>query len=505
MTAVGSGTDAGFEMSTSSSPPAGGRPAGGPPAGGLPAAGRTGPGVVLLGAVQVTLIFTLMAISVPLPRIGAEFGLGRSALVLLSSAYGLSFAGLLLLGGRLTDRHGGRRLLTVGLLLFAAASAAVPLVPGFGGLLALRFAQGAAAALAAPAAMAVLRILLLSEAAYRRAMAGWGGLSVIGATAGNLLSGLVSTYVSWRWMFAAPVVVAVAVLVLAPRLLPADPPLLLEGDPPRLLPADPPRLLAGDPPPRGRIAALDLRGGVLATAGIVLADYGLAQTRVSGWGAPAVLFPLLTGGALLVAFLLLQRRTRDPLLPPAFLCDARRAFGLAAVLLTAAGTALAFFLLALNLQQQRGWSPLRTSGAFVPYAVALLVGGRVARPLLARFGARAVTGGGVGLGAAGLFVLSVAIAGPPAGYASTLLPGLLLLPLGAAPAFAAAAVLAVEGTPPEQAGLAGGVFNTAMELGPTVGLAALLSLPGDSAPLAAAGGGFALAAVAAIFFPLQRI
>ncbi|MFB7364976.1 MFS transporter, partial [Streptomyces hydrogenans] len=127
-------------------------------------------GFALLGAVQMTLIFTLASLAVPLPRIAAEFGLVRGESILLSAAYGLTFAGLLLLGGRLADRYGGRRALTAGLLLFGAASALAPLAPDYAALLGARFAQGAGAALVAPAAMGLLRALYPEPAAYGRAM-----------------------------------------------------------------------------------------------------------------------------------------------------------------------------------------------------------------------------------------------------------------------------------------------------------------------------------------------
>ncbi|MFE5711506.1 MFS transporter [Streptomyces sp. NPDC056501] len=421
---------------------------------------RTRGGFLLLGGVQMTLIFTLAALAVPLPRIGSEFRLDRADLILLSAAYGLTFAGLLLLGGRLADRFGGRRTLTAGLLVFGTASALAPLAPGYEALLAARFGQGVGAALVAPAAMAVLRALFPAPAAYGRAMATWGGLSVLGATAGNLLSGVIAAASSWRGTFAVPVAVTLAALLLAPRLLPATPP--------------------------GTDRALDLPGALLATAGITLASFGLVLTDAHSWGSAPVLVPLLTGLALLAAFAVVERRTADPLLPPDFLRDGRRALGLAAIGLTAAGTATVFVLLSLALQEGRGWSALLTSAAFVPFAVALLGAGRLAAPLIGRYGPGRVTGAGLGTAAAGLGLLAATGFDGSVPYAYGLLPGLLLLPAGGALSFAGAAVLATEGVPAHRAGLAGGVLNTAMELGPTVLFAALLTLGGDAVSLAAA-------------------
>ncbi|MHA4777656.1 MFS transporter [Streptomyces sp. MSC1_001] len=432
---------------------------------GAPAASAARPrptryGFALLGGVQMTLIFTLASLAVPLPRIGAEFRLERPELILLSAAYGLSFAGLLLLGGRLADRHGGRRILTAGLLVFGAASALAPLTPGYGALLAARFGQGIGAALVAPAAMAVLRTLFPEPAAYGRTMATWGGLSVLGATAGNLLSGAIAAATSWRGTFAVPVVVTLAALLLAPRLLPATPP--------------------------GRGRSIDLPGALLATAGITLASYGLVLTDAHPWGSAPVLLPLLAGLALLVAFGTLERRVHDPLLPPDFLRDGRRVLGLAGIGLTAAGTATVFVLLSLSFQQGRGWDELRTSAAFVPFAAALLGSGRLAGPLIGRYGPGRVTAAGLATAAAGLGLLAATGFDTAVPYAYGLLPGLLLLPAGGALSFAGSAVLATDGVPAHRAGLAGGVLNTAMELGPTVVFAALLTLGGDAVSLTAA-------------------
>ncbi|MBT2450715.1 MFS transporter [Streptomyces sp. ISL-43] len=428
----------------------------------------TGPAFALLGTVQMSLIFALTSLVVPLPTIGREFSLARDDLILLSAAYGLTFAGLLLFGGRLADRFGGRRVLSAGLLVFAVASLAAPLAQGPGILLAARFAQGVGAALTAPAAMAVLRAVFPQPAAYGRAMATWGGLSVLGATAGNLLSGVISALAGWRLSFAVPVAVAVTALVLAPRLLPAT--------------------------PAGAGRSLDLPGALLATTGISLASYGLVLTDAHSWGSSTVMVSLLTAAALLLAFPLVERRARDPLLPLGFLRDRRRVLALSAIGLTAAGTATTFVLLSLHLQQDLGWSALRTSAAFVPFAVVLLAAGRAAGPLVARYGAPLVSTAGLVTAAAGLALLALTGLAADIPYAYGLLPGLVLLPAGAAAAFAGAAVVATDGVEPHQAGLAGGVMNTAMELGPTVVFAAVLALGSDTISLAVSAVAFAAVA-----------
>jgi MFS family permease len=428
--------------------------------------GRSGRAFALLGTVQVTLIFTITLLAVPLPVIGRQLGLDHSELVVVSAAYGLSFSGLLLFGGRLADRWGGRRILIAGLVVFAVASAAAPASPGFAVLAATRFGQGVGAALVAPAAMVVLRTVFPQPSRYARTMATWGGLSVLGATAGIVLSGVVATWVSWRWMFAVPLLVAGVALLLTRRLLPAG-------------------------VPGGRVA-LDLPGAVLATAGVTLLSYGLVMTGDRAWSSTTVVVPAVCGLALLAAFAVVELRGRDPLLPPAFLANRRRATGLLVIALSAAATAVVCLFLALYLQQIRGWSPLRTSLAFVPYAFSLVAAGRAAGRFIDRFGDRAVVIAGLVLAACGLILL--ARLSQHTTYVTGLLPGFLFLPAGVALAFAGAAVLAVADVPTQQAGLAAGVMNTAMELGPTVGLALLAAVAAARTAHITAAGGAASAA-----------
>ncbi|WP_438484847.1 MFS transporter [Streptomyces sp. S186] len=443
-----------------------------------PGAGRTawpraGLAFAVLGIVQATLIFTITLISIPLPDIARELGLGSADLVLLQAAYGLPYSGLLLFGGRLADRYGGRRLFTAGLALFGLASAAAAFAPTFEALVTVRFTQGVGAALTAPAALAVLRAVFPEPARFGRAMATWGGVSVLGAAVGTLTSGAATTWISWRWMFAIPVLVAALALALTRPLLPAGP----------------------APASRAR-PGLDPAGAVLATLGISLASYGLILSEDHPWASAAVLAPLAIGAVLLGAFLALERRVRDPLLPPGFIRTPHRIVGLAGVLLAAAGIGLVTFLLALYLQQIRHWSPLATAGAFLPFTVALIATNRAAAPLVARFGAGRITIAGLTIAAAGLALL--ATIDPNTTYVLGLLPGLILLPAGTSLAFSGSAVLITADVPEHQTGLAGGVMNTAMELGPTVGLAALMAVAATQTNVVA-GYAWALGTGAAVY------
>ncbi|MFC5719638.1 MFS transporter [Streptomyces gamaensis] len=440
------------------------------------AAAHPGRGFALLGAVQVVLILAITMLSPALPAIQHDLALSGARLTLVSAAYGLSFSGLLLLGGRLSDLWGRRRALLAGIAVFGAASAAAGLAPGFPALLGGRFLQGVGAALAAPAAMSLLRGLYPDPARHARALAVWGGLAGFGATAGMLLSGTVSTWVSWRWSFAVPVVVSAVALAGARAVLPAG-------------------------PARVRVR-LDVPGAVLVTAGLTVLSYGLVEAGERSWGEGVVWVPLLAGAVLLAAFVAVERKVSDPLMPLSFLVPRRRAVALWAVFIGSAGMSTIFFLLSLYFQQVRGASPLLTSAAFLPFSIAQLATGTVAGRLIGRFGGRAVTSGGLLLAACGLLLIGQLGAHTP--YAGLLLLGLVVFPVGIACVFSGSTVVALDAVEEHRAGLAGGVVNTAMEVGPTVGLAVLVSLAtSHTAGLRAGGSGTAEATSAGYAFALM--
>jgi Arabinose efflux permease len=411
----------------------------------------------LLAGMQLVLIAGISVILVALPAVGREFGTGRSGLALVTTAYGLAFGGLLMLGGRIADLAGHRRTFLAGVLVFGAGSVAAAVAPGFGWLVAARFGQGVGAALVAPAALALLGAIYPEPARRARMLAIWGGVNGIGATLGLLLSGLVVTYVSWRWSFALPAAVAAVVAASGRRVLPV-----------------PPRPERPERPGR-----LDVLSAVLITLGISVLSHGFLQAGERPWTAPVVYAPIAAGAAVLAAFFVRESRSADPLLPPSLLAARRRATGVLGIFLMAGGMATTLFLLSLFFQQERGLSPLQTSAAFLPYGLAQVGSGLVAGRLVGRFGPRAVTTTGLLLVAGALLLIGTGV--PPVLYAA--LPAFAV---ASALVFAGSMVAAVDDVPTAQAGVAGGVVNTAMETGPTVGLAVLISLGGLAFPVAAA-------------------
>lgn len=434
---------------------------------------------VMLATVQSTLIFTIALIMVPLPKIAAEFGLVPTDVLLLQVAYGLPFSGLLLFGGRLADRYGGRRMFVLGLLVFGAASGIAAAAPSYEVLAAMRFLQGVAGALIAPAAMSVLHRLFPDAKDFGRAMATWGGVSVLGAILGFIVSGIATSWVSWRWMFAVPILVALIALMTTSMLLPRDSNENSVARPP-----------------------LDLLGALLATGGIVLGSYGLIMTGDHSWTSTPVLVPLTASAILLTVFFVAEGKMRDPLLPPSFLADSCRITGLFGMMLAAVGSIAIEYILSLYLQQVRGWSPLMATLAFLPFAVVLIATNHLSPALVGRFGAAQTTIGGLIVAALGLGLLAGLTGG--ASYLVGVMPGTVLVAVGMSLMFSGSAVLSMTNVPLRQAGLAGGVMNTAMELGPTVGLAVLMSVAATQDDVVR-GYGWAFAATSLFYIVLALV
>jgi MFS family permease len=412
----------------------------------------------ILAVVQSTLIFTIALIMIPLPTIAEEFALSAAQVLLLQVAYGLPFSGLLLFGGRLTDRYGARRMFVAGLAIFGAASVVAALTPSYTALIAMRFLEGVGGAIVAPAALGLVRTLFPDMTAFARAMAIWGGVSVLGAVLGFISSGMAASFVSWRWMFAIPIAVSALGLAASVGLLPV-----------------------GRPDEAATRPRLDPLGAILATGGIVLASFGLIASHDARWSSPLVAGPLAAGVALLVVFLIVERRARDPLLPPAFLLNSPRIVGLSGMFLAAAASLLIEFVLLTYLQQMRGWTPFETAVSFLPFALALIGTNLLAAPAVGKFGAEATTV--VGFLVTGISLAWLTVLDPRTAYLAVLLPAQGLLAIGIALVFSGAAVLATANVPHEQMGLAGGAMNTAMELGPTVGFALLMAVAATRADI----------------------
>jgi EmrB/QacA subfamily drug resistance transporter len=419
----------------------------------------------LLGAAQFMVILDITVVNVALPSIGAALGFAAADLEWVVTIYVLFTGGLLLLGGRLADRFDRRLVFLVGLSVFTTASLASGLAPSPGALIAARAAQGVGAALLTPAALSIVTTTYTGSQ-LTKALSAWGAIGSAGAAAGVLFGGVLTTGLSWEWVFLINVPVGIAAIVLTPRLIPAGRPAVGEG-------------------------RLDLPGAVTVVAGLMVLVYALDGTSDHGWGSARTLLLLALAAGLLAIFALVERASRQPLLPPATWRH-RSLVSSGAVVLGVTGILVGtFFLNSLYLQHVLDASALETGLGFLPLALSIGVTAHVASRLLPHAGTRTVVVAGLVLVAAGALVL--AAAPDEASYAAHLLPGFLVVGVGMGLVFPGVTVTALSEVPANEAGLASGFLATSHELGAALGvavLAAIAATAGDITTLTGIAAGY---------------
>ena len=405
-------------------------------------------GLALIAAAQFVVIMDTSIIGVALPDIRAALGFTPESLSWVFNAYVIAFGGLLLLGGRLSDLLGARRVFLSGWVILAAGS----LLAGAAGNVAVEIAgravQGAGAALIAPAALTLLMTLFGGTPELPKAFAVYGAAAPIGGTAGVFLGGVLTEYASWPWVFYITVPIAVLLIALTPKALPAI---------------------------RGQRGSVDVLGAVTGTLGLAALVYGIVRAPETGWLAMETLLALGTGVALLVVFFLVQARSRQPLLRLGiFRAPQLGAANIAQLLLGAAWVPRWFFL-NLYLQQVLGAGAFAAGAALLPMTLLIVLGMTLVAPrLLARFGVKALIVTGFGFLAAGLVWL--AFARPDGVYVVDVLPASLVAAFGMALAFVPSLGTAIGAARPEETGVASGLVNTSYQIGSAVGLAALTVL-----------------------------
>src|SRR6516225_5762386 len=403
--------------------------------------------LVLLCAVQFLDIADAAIVNVALPSIQHSLGFSQQNLQWVASGYILTYGGFLLLGGRLGDLLGRRRMLLIGLAVFAVSSLTAGLANSSGLLVAARLVQGIGAALMAPAALSELTTSFREGKDRNTALGAWGAISGMAAAAGVFLGGVLSQGPGWRWIFFVnpPICVMVAAGALA--------------------------LLVKDRGVRTRGAAFDSQGAVLVTGGMLLLVYSLVRAPVVGWGSLQTVLTLIGSGGLLIAFARNELRSRDPLVPFAIL----RVKGLVAADLTQliafTGFFSMFFYATLYMQEILRYSPLKAGAAYLPITAGFAVAGGLASQLVTRIGTRPVVVAGCLIAGAGIYYVSrVPLHGS---YVSDLLPGFVVMSLGAGAVFVSVAAAANAGVPSDKAGLAAGLLNSSQQIGSALGLAIL--------------------------------
>ncbi|MFF3919184.1 MFS transporter [Streptomyces sp. NPDC001852] len=413
-----------------------------------PPAPRQSAVLAVLAAAQFTVMLATSIVNVALPQIRAGVGLSDSGTTWVVNAYGLAFGALLLAGGRAADLLGRRRVLAAGLALFAAASLAAGAATFPGVLIAARAVQGLGAAAIAPAALALAMDLFPPGPGRGRALGVWGAVSGAGGAGGVLLGGVLTQAWGWAWIFYAVALGTVLVLAAVAALV---------------------------PPSAGRKAGrFDLLGTVTVTLALTALVWGLTTARGVGWTDGRVLGALGAAAALLAAFGVIELRRPNALIPPRMFTTGRVAAGnLLMALLGSVWIAL-FFFLPLYQQQVLGSSPLAAGMGQLPLAVANMLGSTLAPRLSRRIGATATVTAALLTEAAGLLWLS-RISADGSYFVDVLGPS-TLVGLGLSIAFVQLTALAVDGVPPQDAGLAGGLVNTTRQVGGAIGLAALATL-----------------------------
>ncbi|MFD5771333.1 MFS transporter [Streptomyces sp. NPDC127049] len=415
------------------------------------AARRTG---LILAACCVSQFMTVLdasVVNVALPVIADELRFSRAGLQWVNSAYTLAVCGFLLLGGRLADLYGQRRMFLCGIGLFTAASA----VGGFAGdpalLVMARAFQGLGAAVMTPATLAVLGTTFTGPAERARAYGAWGAASGAAGAAGVLLGGVIAQWFSWRWSLWINVPIGLALFAAVRCGVPAT-------------------------PGRDRVR-LDLAGAATVTLGLMALVYGIAESPARGWGDPRTIGSLAAAAVLLAAFLTLQARPgRQPLVPLGIFRNRTVSAANLVAFFSIAALFSTFYFLTLMLQQVLGYSPLETGLSYLPLSLGIAAGGFGIAPHLPRLGPRPVLLTGLTAASCGLLWLSAA--GPDATFAADLLGPTLLLGVGMGAVINATTNAATHGLPVHQAGLASGLLNTTRQLGSALGLVVLATLSG---------------------------
>ncbi|WP_343949109.1 MFS transporter [Nonomuraea longicatena] len=416
---------------------------------------------------QFMLVLDDNVVGVALPSLRAELGFTPPGLAWVVNAYFLAFGGLLLLSGRLADLLGRRRVFLIGVALFGAASLACGLAQEPWHLVAGRFVQGTGAAMASPAALSLLSLLYPGVEERAKALSIWGGIAALGGTTGLVIAGVLTDFLSWRWIFLVNLPVVALALVLLPRLTPES-------------------------RASGR-TRLDVPGTLLGTASVVSLVYGVLEEEAVA---------LVASGVLAVAFLVVESRVAEPLVPLRFLADRTRAVANGVALPFSAAFFAMAFLVMLHLQTGLGYGPLQTGLAYMPFAAGFLTGMRISTRAMTRVGLRPPLVAGFLVASAGLLLLSGAAAGDS--YVTGVLPGMLVTSLGAGLAMPVLTAAALTGTTADDAGLGSGLFGSVQQIGGAIGVAVLVQVAtgaghaGGSTGLVAGGFSTALTVAAGL-------
>ncbi len=437
--------------------------------------------LAVLGVAQLMIVVDISIVNIALPSAQRALHITAADRQWVITAYTLAFGGLLLLGGRVADYMGRKRILIVGLLGFAGASAIGGLAPDAGMLFAARGLQGAFAALMAPAGLSLLSVTFREPHERARAFGVYGAIAGGGLAIGLIAGGLLTQYASWRWCLLVNAPIAVAAGLAAARIVPES-------------------------RNRGR-TRYDLPGAVTSTLGMVALVYGLSEASLHGWGAATTVGLLLAAGVLLGVFLLVEARIRNPLLPLRVVTDRNRGGSYLTMLLVGIGLMGTMLFLTFYMQLTLHYSPLKTGVSYLPFSAGIVVSATVASKLIVRFRPRGVMAVGLLMAAAGM--LWFARLGVHSHYWAHIAPAEILMSLGMGLVFVPVSNTGLFRLRAGDSGVASATINTSQQIGGSIGTALLNTidvtattaylhshLPAGLGATAAAGGGAAAGATA---------
>jgi EmrB/QacA subfamily drug resistance transporter len=400
--------------------------------------------LALLALTQFVIVLDASIVNVALPSIGKNLQVSQDNLSWVVNAYTLTFGGFLLLGGRLADLLGRRRMFISGLILFGLASLAGGLSGSEAQLIAARAVQGLGAAIISPAALSIITTTFTEGSDRNTALGVWGAVAGAGGAAGVLLGGVLTEYLGWEWVLLVNVPIALVAAFLSPRLLKES--------------------------RDERASTFDIPGAVSVTAGLAILVYALVDADSAGWGSTQTLGLLGLSLVLLATFVGIELRTRHPLMPfSIFRLRTLRGANLVGLTIGMSLFSM-FFFISLYLQQVLGYGPLKAGLAYVPLSLLIITSAGVASQLVTRIGFKPTLITGMLFVTAGLLWFSQ-VSAPGGSYLGDVLFPSMLAAVGLGFAFVTSTIAAVTGTEPSEAGLASGLINTSQQVGGALGLA----------------------------------
>jgi EmrB/QacA subfamily drug resistance transporter len=405
--------------------------------------------LVLVCIAQFMVVLDATIVNVALPSIQKALHITPASLQWIVNAYTLMFGGFLLLGGRASDLLGRQRLFIAGVIVFTAASLLNGIATSEGVLIAGRALQGLGGALVSPAALSIVTTTFAEGKERTQALGIWSAIAAGGGAVGLVLGGFLTEAISWRWVFFINLPIGVAAALLSLRFVPNS---RAETRPP----------------------TYDAAGAVTVTGGLLVLVYAIVKAQSYGWGSPKTILLFAFAVALLTVFVVIERRSRAPLIRLGIFRLRSLTGSNLAMLLVASGLFAMFYFASLYLQGILGYRPLKAGLAFLPFTAGIIVGAGASQALIKRIGIRAVTYVGLTLGTLGLLYFARL---PTSGtYLRDVFPTILVVSIGMGMTFVPCTLLATTNVEAEDAGLASGLFNTSQQVGGALGLAILSTL-----------------------------